>query len=88
MTTYEYWCPKCDDVIELQFRFGYQPKAISCEKCNGPRERYFGSGATFILKGDWPGKAISQDNEVMRNQEKANSRMRHTWKAPKLVDQR
>jgi len=86
--TYEYFCEKCETVLEADFPFGKAPKKIDCE-CGESCERFYGD-MNFILKGGgWPSKKISFNKEMSDRNAKAGERMRGTWEGtqPKLKEQ-
>jgi len=86
---YEYYCEKCDALIEMEFPFAQNPRSVKCE-CGDDAQRYLGGDFQFILKGSgWPGKTNRLNREMTKRNEDAGSRMRGTWgdSVPKLVDQ-
>ena len=87
--SYEYYCKKCDVVIERQFPFAKNPKRVKCE-CGKLAESHIGGNMTFILKGSgWPSKTNSLNKTMNQKQKRAGERMEGTWRhvVPKLVEQ-
>ena len=86
--TYEYFCEKCQMVLEAEFSFGKAPKEIICD-CGTTCGRHYGD-MNFILKGGgWPSKKMSFNKEMTDRNEAAGQRMRKTWDGtqPKLKEQ-
>ena len=50
MPTYEYECPKCEDIFEV-FQSMKDDRIKNCPECGGKVKRLFGTGAGIIFKG-------------------------------------
>src|SRR6266545_2986782 len=66
--TYEYECPKCPRVFEVQQRIT-EPALTTCDRCGGPIHRLL-SATPFILKGggwyvtDYPSESRKQASKA------------------------
>lgn len=81
---YEYFCEKCNIVIEYDFDIGKAKNSIKC-KCGTKCSRYYG-GFNFLLKGGgWPSKKRTFNKEMTEKNKNAGHRMRKEHDSPKLV---
>lgn len=51
MPTYDYQCPKCDNLIE-QFHGMTQSPRVKCPECGTRMKKLLGTGAGIIFKGE------------------------------------
>lgn len=86
---FEYYCKKCEGVIEKHFPIAKADKQVKCHICGELANRHYG-GMSFILKGTgWPGKAITFNRDQTEKNERAGKRMLTEHEPPpKLIDQR
>lgn len=84
---FEYFCEKCQNVLEKDFRVGQADKFLICENCSSKCERHY-SDANFILKGGgWTGKTSKMNREQTLKNENAGKNMEERWRptVPKLI---
>ncbi|MFA5999553.1 MAG: zinc ribbon domain-containing protein [Candidatus Paceibacterota bacterium] len=63
MPTYEYFCPKCDNEIEIEHSIKESVTPI-CDKCKTEMKRNISGGTGFVLKDfGWPGKDIKEKRD-------------------------
>lgn len=81
---YEYYCEKCEKVIEKEFEFGKADKEIKCEICNNIAHRHF-DGCNFKCYGPSSNYKFKEQN--IKKNEEAGMKMRKTWEGtqPKLT---
>jgi putative FmdB family regulatory protein len=73
---YDYRCPECEAVFELNFPVGKAEQEAECPECGGQAKRAFTS-CNFILKGGgWPSKKGRFNKEMTERNERAGRRMR------------
>jgi len=90
MSVYEYFCEKCEKIIEKDFDFTKNPDTVKCE-CGENCNRYYGGSVNVVfMGGDWPGKTIKTKNEMTRKNKVGGSldkKMRQNHQPIKLIKQ-
>ena len=54
MATYDFYCPECDDVVEVQYGMNDEQPKVVCEACGKDRRKKF-SSPPVNFKGEFGG---------------------------------
>ena len=90
MSVYEYYCEKCNKILEYHFDFAKNPDSVVCD-CGEKCCRYFGGNVNVVfVGGDWPGKTIKTNNEMTKKNQiggEVDRKMRQNHQSIKLAKQ-
>ena len=82
MPVYEYECPACEKVMEVQQRMSDEPLS-SCPDCGGPVKKLVSMSSFQLKGGGWYSDGYSTKKETGKKNNKADGKEKKTGKETK-----
>lgn len=81
---YQYFCEKCEKILEVDFPFGKSKSTIKCD-CGEISSKYYGE-IGIVFRGDgWSSKDMKIDKQMEERNKKAKRKTRDNHHSPKIV---